>query len=68
MVEFRVESGEELIELRQSEIPLDEQSRMSNYVGCSRGWTFFMTNFKSILEGGIDLRNRNKALVDVINT
>jgi len=65
---IKIEDGENLIELTQSEIALDEESRMNYYVGCSRGWTFFLTNLKSILEGGIDLRNRNKNLVDVINT
>ena len=67
-VEFKIEEGEELIELIQSEIPLDEQSRMSYYVGCSRGWTFYLTNLKSILEGGIDLRNKKGSLMNVINT
>jgi len=63
-----VEDGEQVVELTQSKIPLDEDSRMSLYAGCSRGWTFYLTNLKSILEGGIDLRNRNKNLLDVINT
>lgn len=67
-VAVTVEDGEQVVELTQSNIPLDEDSRMSLYAGCSRGWTFYLTNLKSILEGGIDLRNRNKNLVDVINT
>lgn len=67
-VKLQTENGEHTIELTQSEIPLDETSRMNYYVGCSRGWTFYLTNLKSILEGGIDLRNRNKEMEDVINT
>ncbi len=67
-VAVTVEDGEQVVELTQSNIPLDEDSRMSLYAGYSRGWTFYLTNLKSILEGGIDLRNRNKNLVDVINT
>ena len=67
-VKIQRENGENVVELIQSEISLDEQSRLSDYVGCTRGWTFFMTNLKSILEGGIDLRNRNGNLKNVINT
>ena len=67
-VKIQEENGETVIELIQSKIPLDEESRINYFVGCSRGWTFYLTNLKSILEGGIDLRNRNKALKDVINT
>jgi len=67
-IKIKKEEDETIIELIQSDIPLDEASRMSYYVGCSRGWTFYLTNLKSILEGGIDLRNRNKKLINVINT
>lgn len=67
-VEIKEEDGEHVVELIQKEIPLDEQSRMSYFVGCSRGWTFYLANLKSILEGGIDLRNRNNNLSNVINT
>lgn len=67
-VNIKEEDGENVVELTQKEIPLDERSRMSYFVGCSRGWTFYLANLKSILEGGIDLRNRNKNLADVINT
>jgi len=67
-VEIKEENGETVVELIQSEIPLDEQSRINYYLGCLRGWTFYLTNLKSILEGGIDLRNRNKNLSQVINT
>jgi len=67
-VKIKTEGGENIVELTQSEIPLDEQMRMSHYVGCTRGWTFYLANLKSIIEGGIDLRNKNIELVDVINT
>lgn len=67
-IKIQEEDGENVIELIQSQIALDESSRMDYYVGCTRGWTFYLTNLKSILEGGIDLRNRNKNLQDVINT
>ncbi len=67
-IKVKTESEENVVELVQSEIALDEESRMNYYIGCSRGWTFYLSNLKSILEGGIDLRNRNKNLKYVINT
>ncbi len=68
VIKIKEEQEANMIELIQSKIPLDESSRMSYYVGCTRGWTFYLTNLKSILEGGIDLRNKNNNLQDVINT
>ncbi len=67
-VEIKEEAGENVVQITQSAIPLDEDSTMSYYVGCSRGWTFYLANLKSILEGGIDLRNKNGNLTNVINT
>lgn len=70
MVEVGIkrEEDENILVLTQSEIPLDEQARLNYYVGCTRGCNFYMTNLKSILEGGKDLRNRNSDLSNVINT
>lgn len=67
-VEVKVEFGENIIELIQYNIPNDEESSMDYFVGCTRGWTFFLTNLKSILEGGVDLRNKNMNLKNMINT
>lgn len=67
-LEIKEEDNENIVDVVQSKIPLDEDSKMSYYVGCSRGWTFYLTNLKSILEGGIDLRNKNENLNNVINT
>lgn len=61
-------AGEHILELTQDEIPTDEKSQINFHIGCSKGWLFYMTNLKSILEGGIDLRNRNVELTDVINS
>jgi uncharacterized protein YndB with AHSA1/START domain len=60
--------GEHMLELTQSNIPTDEESKANIHIGCTRGWTFYMTNLKSIIEGGIDLRNHHEKLGDVINT
>ena len=67
-VQIKIEKGENMVELTQYNIPVDETSTMNYFVGCTRGWTFYLTNLKSILEGGIDLRNKNNNLIDVINT
>ncbi|MFI5196443.1 MAG: SRPBCC domain-containing protein [Chitinophagales bacterium] len=54
--------------LTQTQIPTDEQSRMNFHVGCSTGWTFYFANIKSILEGGLDLRNKSLSYSNVINS
>jgi hypothetical protein len=28
-------------------------------VQCQLGWTFYLANLKSVIEGGVDLRNKN---------
>jgi hypothetical protein len=67
-VKVFVFESENMITLTQSNIPTDEQSKKNLHLGCTRGWTFYLTNLKSILEGGIDLRNRNVKLGNVVNT
>lgn len=66
-ITLRNEEDEVLVELTQSEIATDDQSKMHYYVECTRGWTTYLLNLKSILEGGIDLRNKNPNFVRVIN-
>ena len=60
------EHGETIIELLESKLPTDEETMRKHYVGDSRGWIFYLTNLKSVLEGGIDLRNKNEAIKNVI--
>jgi uncharacterized protein YndB with AHSA1/START domain len=57
-----------LVELVQSNIPLDENSRRNYFVGCGEGWTFYLANLKSVLEGGLDLRNKNVDIKNVVNS
>lgn len=54
--------------LTQDNIPTDEQGRFNYHVGCSTGWSFYEGNIKSVLEGGLDLRNKNPAYTNVINS
>jgi uncharacterized protein YndB with AHSA1/START domain len=47
------------IELVQSEIPLNEDSKVNLHLGCSVGWTVYLMNLKSFLEYGNDLRTKD---------
>jgi uncharacterized protein YndB with AHSA1/START domain len=67
-VTIKEEAGESIIELMQDEIPGDEKGKIYYHLGCSKGWVFYLANLKSILEGGIDLRNKKMELKDVINS
>ena len=60
------ECGETIVELVESNLPTDEATMMRHYVGDSKGWIFYLTNLKSVLETGYDLRNRKVELTDVI--
>jgi len=65
---IKPEQGELLVELTQENIPLDDYSRQYFHLGCSAGWTFYLANLKSVLEGGVDLRNKNVALHNMVNS
>lgn len=67
-VTIKQEEGQTIVELVQDEIPDDEQGRQYYQLGCKTGWTFYLANLKSLLEGGIDLRNRDEKLRNVINS
>lgn len=56
-----------IVELTQKNIPTDEQSKQGIRLGCDTGWSFFLTNLKSVYEGGLDLRNRDTALKGMLN-
>jgi uncharacterized protein YndB with AHSA1/START domain len=66
-VSITIESSETICTLRQENIPLDQNPKSNLMLGCSNGWTFYLANLKSILEGGIDLRNKNLDLSNVIS-
>jgi uncharacterized protein YndB with AHSA1/START domain len=67
-VTIKEEEGENIVELVQDNIPTDEQGMHYWHLGCKTGWTFYLANLKSLLEGGIDLRNKNEKLQRVINS
>ena len=66
-VTVKQENDETICELTQT-MPMDDESEQRHFfIECGKGWTFYMTNLKSILEGGIDLRNKNEKIQNVIN-
>lgn len=67
-VSIKTENGQTLVELEQDRIPDDDEGKHYWHIGCKTGWTFYLTNLKSLLEGGIDLRNREENLKNVINS
>jgi hypothetical protein len=58
---------ETIVQLTQENIPTGEEGKVDIHIGCMEGWTFYLTNLKSVLEGGLDLRNRNIKIGKVIN-
>jgi uncharacterized protein YndB with AHSA1/START domain len=66
-VNVQQEAGETTCAITQ-EMPMpDEDTQRGFYLDCGNGWSFYLVNLKSILEGGIDLRNKNNDLKDMIN-
>ena len=66
-VTIKQERGEIICELQQT-MPMDDEAEQRYFfIECGKGWTFYMSNLKSILEGGIDLRNKNEEIQNVIN-
>jgi hypothetical protein len=67
-VRLKQEGEEVLVELTQSNIPTDDKSKNNIRLGCHQGWSFFLTNLKSVYEGGIDLRNKDARFKGVVNS
>jgi hypothetical protein len=66
-VTIKQESNYNMVELIQSDIPTDDDGKMNWHLGCKTGWTFYLANLKSMAEGGIDLRNKDEQLKNMIN-
>ena len=60
------EHEETIVELIESNLPTDQGSVAKQFMSDSKGWVFYLTNLKSTLEGGLDLRNTNQAIKNVI--
>ena len=64
-VDLVSEGAKTLVSLRQFNIPTDEESRLNIYVGCSNGWTFWLTNLRAYLEHGIVLNETEQDLREI---
>jgi uncharacterized protein YndB with AHSA1/START domain len=60
------ECDEIIVELQESDLPVDEETKLKHYLADSKGWLFYLSNLKSVLEGGLDLRNKKIELTNVI--
>ncbi len=67
-VKIYTEEGVTICDIAQENIPEDEKGKTYYHIGCLTGWSFYLTNLKSILEGGVDLRNKNELLKNMINS
>ncbi len=67
-VRIKKADGENILELIQEQIEFDANPYQNLFVACGEGWTFYLANLKSILEGGIDLRNKNTNIQNLINS
>jgi len=54
--------GQTLVEILHADLP-----DAATYAECSRGWAFYLTNLKSVLEGGPDLRETDPGREGVVN-
>jgi uncharacterized protein YndB with AHSA1/START domain len=55
-VTFKKDKRGSLVILHQHNIPETEKGKFDVHLNCSCGWTFYLTNLKTYLEYGIDLR------------
>jgi uncharacterized protein YndB with AHSA1/START domain len=61
-VSFSTRNGLTIIELEQTDIPEESDPAKNLLVQCQIGWTFYLANLKSVMEGGKDLRNKRVEL------
>jgi uncharacterized protein YndB with AHSA1/START domain len=67
-VEVQIEEGERtLVLLTQLHEATDEETKQRTYTSCLQGWTFYLTNLKSVLEAGNDLRELRPDRMDLVN-
>lgn len=66
-VKLTEKAGYTIVELKQHQIPTDDQSKQYIRLGCASGWAFYLVNLKSVYEGGLDLRNKDENLPAMIN-
>lgn len=55
------------VELAMRDIPTDDISKQEIRLGCYKTWSFYLVNLKSVLEGGLDLRNKDENFKPMLN-
>ncbi|HVT11018.1 MAG TPA: SRPBCC domain-containing protein [Fimbriimonadaceae bacterium] len=55
-----------LVEVTQI-VASDGEQQLQEFMDCRDGWTFYLTNLKSVLEGGLDLRETQPDLTGLVN-
>jgi uncharacterized protein YndB with AHSA1/START domain len=66
-VTAEVEDDGTILSITQTNTQESEEDRMGAYWDCSMGWAFYLVNLKSVLEGGIDLRETNANIKGLVN-
>ena len=61
-VSFSEKVGMTEIELTQNNIADNEYGRMNYNLSCVVGWSYFMTNLRSLFESGFDYREKDERL------
>ena len=56
-----------IVEIMQYDIPENENAKQDIRLGCAFGWAFYLVNLKSVLEGGLDLRNKEEGFKNHVN-
>jgi uncharacterized protein YndB with AHSA1/START domain len=51
-------NGVSIVELTQENIPEESDPSKNLFIQCQVGWTFYLANLKSVMQGGVDLRNK----------
>jgi len=70
LISFEQKDNAVLVSLTQSNIPIDEKSKLEIFYGCSNGWTFWLTNLEHgilLNETKIDLRGFDLAGYEFVN-
>lgn len=57
-ISLSTNNGLTILELIQENIKEEPDPSRNLFIQCQTGWTFYLANLKSIIEGGIDLRNK----------
>ncbi len=63
-VTFNEKDGMTEIELAQGNIADNEYGRVSYNLSCMVGWSYFMTNLRSLFESGFDYREKDENLAE----